>query len=455
MRTDIDRIDAVVKGADPVDPLSLAGPDSQEAANIWERVQAAVSLGADAPPFCSPRPRRARRLGVPAIGMGAVAAVVILVLQLLPSPALQSPSAAAAVLEHLAGEAAAVEPVPILKGDQWLQSEFRVSYLAAPPYSGQVSAALRSARAVVAVNAVVWANELTQTCSQQVVTSVAYNSPAGQQAWASSEYGLPSTPQPQCGSGALGKDSQAPGVLDVAQLPTEPAALARALETGTTGISALDEPFFRSHHYLTPFGRAVTLLVGPTLGGTPALWSALLRAMASMPGVTLIGTESTHSGATGVALGGATGLATGEGDRATIILSSSTGALLEARNVWVTSLLAGTSFGVLTIQWLDPAGSPQVVDSSMLPSSLAGQVPTGIVSAVTNPGVTLNRWNTWLGSVLLPQLPGHSSAGAGATSAPGVYDVSVVTVTPDPDIARIKRLFQESGLVHGIRSAMG
>jgi hypothetical protein len=455
MRTDIDHIDALVKGADPVDPLSLSGPESQEADRIWERVKAATSLGTDAPPFCRPRPRRARRLVLPAVGVGTVAAVIILVLQLLPSPALQSPSAAAAVLGHLAGEAADAEPVPILKGDQWLESEFRVSYLLAPPYSGHVSAALGSARAVVAVNAEVWANDLTQTCSQQVVTSIAYNSLASQQAWSSSGIGLPATPQPQCGSGALGEGSQAPGVLDVAQLPTDPATLAQALETGTTGISALDQPtVLRSHNYLTPFGRAVMLLVGPTLGATPALWSALFRAMAVMPGVDLIGTEPTHSGATGVALSGATGLATGEGDRATIILSPSTGALLEARNVWVTSLLEGTRFGVLAIQWLDPAGLPQVVDSTMLPSSLAGKVPTGIVSAVTNRGVPLDRWDAWLGSVLLSEFP-TASGGAGATSTPGVYDVSVVTFTPNPDVARIKRLFQASDLVHEIRSATG
>ncbi len=137
------------------------------------------------------------------------------------------------------------------------------------------------------------------------------------------------------------------------------------------------------------------LLVGPTLGATPVLWSALLRAMATMPGVDLLGTETTHSGATGVALAGATG----QGYRTTIILSPSTGALLEARNLLVFQLLATLpTIGVVTIQWLDPAGIPQVVDASMLPSSLAGQVPTGIVSAVTNPGVTLGRWNGWLRS---------------------------------------------------------
>lgn len=450
MRTDIDRIDALVKRADPVDPLSLAGPGSPEAEAIWERVQAAASLGTGASLLPRPGPMHARRLVLPVMGVGAVAAVVFLVLQLLPAPALQPTSAAAAVLRHLARQAAFAEPPPILNGDQWLQSSFQVSYLVAPPNNGSGSAALRSARAVITVNAEDWANDLSQSCSQQVVTSVAYNGPASQQAWSSNQPPLSSTSQSQCGSGFLGTGGKASGPLDAAQLPTEPPALAHVLDTGTTGIAALDQPLF-GRHYLTPFGRAVTLLVGPTLGATPALWSALLRAMATMPGVTLLGTETTHGGATGVALAGATG----EGYRTTIILSSSTGALIEARDLMVFPLVAGLiGIGVLTIQWLDPIGAPQVVDASMLPSSLVGQVPTGIVSAVTNPGVTLTRWGAWTRSIL-PQLPGHPSSGAASTNTRGVYDVSVVTYTPDPDVARIKGLFQRSGLVHGIRSAQG
>jgi hypothetical protein len=301
---------------------------------------------------------------------------------------------------------------------------------------------------VVTVNAEEWTNDLGQYCSRQVVVSWAY-SPANPQA-SSGQFDRPSSPPSQCGIGFLGSGSQAPGALDVAHLPTDPTALARALETGSTGIAALDTPLPGNRH-LTPFGRAVTLLVGPTLGATPALWSALLRAMATMPGVALLGTETTHGATSGVALAGATG----EGYRTTIILSPSTGALLEARNFLDLQLLAGLAgIGVLAIQWLDPAGNPEVVPTSMLPSSLAGQVPTGIVSAVTNPGVTLDRWNAWLRSVL-PELPGHSSAGASTTGTPGVYDVSVVTHAPDPDVARISGLLQASGLLHGIRSADG
>ena len=448
MSTDIDVIDALVKRADPVDPLSLAGPDSPDAEGIWERVQAATSLPKGTPPLSRPRAGRARRLVVPAIGVGALLAAVLLVLQLLPTPSLRAPNAAAAVLRHLAGEAAA-EPAPVLKSDQWLQSKSRVSYLVAPPHGGPESAAPRSARAVLTVNAEQWANDLGQYCSRQVVVSWA-SSPANPQA-SPGQFGEPSSPQSQCGIGFLGLGSQAPGALDVAHLPTDPTALARELETGSTGIPALDAPLPGNRPYLTPFGRAVTLLVGPTLGATPALWSALLRAMATMPGVAFLGTETTHSGATGAALAGATG----EGYRTTIVLSPSTGALLEAKNLLDLQLLAGLpSIGVVAIQWLDPVGTPEVVPTSMLPSSLAGQVPTGIVSAVTNPGVTLDRWNAWLRSVL-PELPGHSSAAAAATGTPGVYDVSVVTHSPDPDVARISGLFQTSGLLHRIRSAEG
>ena len=442
-----DDIDNLVKRADPVGPTPLVGPDSPEAEGIWERVLAATSPGAGVPPPPRPRSGQARRLTLPALGVGVVAAVVILVLQLLPTPVLPASSASAAVLRHLAERAAAVEPAAMLNGDQWLQSEFRVSYLAAPSHEGPESAALQAARAVVEVDAEVWANDLSQYCVRQVVTSVAYNSPASRQAWLSSGIGLPSTPQPECGSGSLRADGQGIGTLDVARLPTDPVALAKALETGTTGIAALDKP----PRSLTPFGRAVMLLVGPTLGATPALWSALLRAMATMPGVAFLGAETTHSGATGVALAGAAG----QGHRTTIILSPSTGALLEARKPVVFQLLATLpTTGVVAIQWLDAAGIPQVVDSGMLPSSLAGQVPTGIVSAVTKPGVPLSRWDAWLRSVL-PELPGNSSAGAGITGTPGVYSVSVITHAPDPDLALIMRLFRGSGLVHGIRSALG
>ena len=449
----MDHIDTLVKQADPVGPLPRRGADSPDAVVIWERVQTATASDATRSsgpgPRRPPRPRRARRVALPV--MGAIAAVVAVVLQLLPTRALQPPTAAAAVLRHLAGAAAAAPSAPALRDDQWLQSEYRLSYLAGPSHGVPESAAVEAARAFVTVNADVWANDLSQSCSRQVVTSVAYTSPAGRRAWSTSGAALPSTPQPQCGVGFLGKPTQSPGALDVSGLPTDRGALAHALEAGTTRIPLLDKPFVGDHH-LTPFGRAVTLLASPTIGATPALWSALLGAMATMPGVALLGNEATHSGTTGVALAGATG----EGYRTTIVLSPSTGALLEARNLLVEQFVAGVggSIGVVTIQWLDPSGVPHVVNASMLPASLAGQVPTGIVSAVADPGVTQDHLHAWVGSILA-ELPRHIAADVGATGTPGVFGVSVITLTPDPDIARITAQFQSSGLFHSVRSANG
>jgi hypothetical protein len=392
--------------------------------------------------------RRPRRWAVASAFSVAVVTLLLVVL-LIPSATLAPPSAAAAVLRHLANQAVAAAPAPILKDGQWLQSEFQVSYQAVPLSGGSRSGALRSTRAVVTTKAQDWTNDLSQYCSLQVVTSVTYGSPASRRAWQSNRNRLPPALPPQCASGYLGSGNHAPGIPDVARLSTDPTTLARVIEAGTTGLPVLDQPLPGNHH-LTPFGRAVILLVGPTLGATPAFWSALLRAMATMPGVALLGTETTHRGGTGVALVGATG----EGYRTTIVLSPSSGALLEARNLLVGQLVAGLPFGALAIQWLDPVGTPHVVDTTMLPAPLAGQVPTGIVSALTDPGVSLSRWNKWL-STVLPGVAGNPTAGAGATNTRGMYAVSVVTRNPDPDIAGIARLFQASGLVHGIRSAEG
>ena len=451
----MDHIDTLVKQADPIALLPRRGPDSPDAVAIWERLQAATSSDtrrlSGPRPLSGVQPRRARRVVLPVMGAITVAAVAAVVLQFLPTRALQAPSAAAAVLRHLAGKAATAPSAPALRDYQWLQSEFRLSYLAGPSHGAREPAAVEEARAVVTVDADVWANDLSQSCSQQVVTSVAYASPASRLAWSSSGLAPPSTPQPQCGVGFLGEATQSPGTLDVRGLPTDRSALAHALATGTTGIPLLDKPLVGERH-LTPFGRAVALLASPTIGGTPALWSALLQAMATMPGVALLGSEATHSGSTGVALAGATG----EGYRTTIVLSPSTGALLEARNLLVEQLVAGAggSIGVVAIQWLDPSGIPHVVNTSMLPSSLAGQVPTGIVSAVADAGVTQDRLHAWVGSILA-ELPRHIAADVGATGTPGGLGVSVITLTPGPDVARIRALFQSSGLFRSIRSANG
>jgi len=143
----------------------------------------------------------------------------------------------------------------------------------------------------------------------------------------------------------------------------------------------------------------VLLLAEPTVGSTPQFWSGLLRAMSTFSGVTLLGTETTHGGARGLAFAG-------ENDsvKAIVVLSPSTGALLEARNINVYSFLSVynnllTSFlpaaekssggGVsAAFQWLDPIGMPSVVDRVPAAFGQVPRAPSAAIDVTMKPGTT-------------------------------------------------------------------
>jgi hypothetical protein len=147
------------------------------------------------------------------------------------------------------------------------------------------------------------------------------------------------------------------------------------------------------------FQRAVLLLAEPTVGGTPQFWSALLRAMSTFPGVTLLGTETTHSGATGLAFAGQN-----DSVQAVVVLSPATGALLEARNINVYSFeslytnlqtsffpVAEKSSGggiAAAFQWLDPIGTPSVVDSVPPAFGQVPPTPSAAIDVTMKPGTT-------------------------------------------------------------------
>jgi len=146
--------------------------------------------------------------------------------------------------------------------------------------------------------------------------------------------------------------------------------------------------------------RAAAILLGPTTGPTPALTAAVYRALALMPNVDSLGTVTTHSGMTGVGFGSTSPFF---GKRA-IIVDPDTGQLLELQNISPTSpydamgmsverafVLPSTrglsNSGNSNVEWLDPVGSPAVVNG--LPSSLSVQLPsvTAQVTAAESQGV--------------------------------------------------------------------
>jgi hypothetical protein len=173
------------------------------------------------------------------------------------------------------------------------------------------------------------------------------------------------------------------GPLDAGSLPTDPATLAEELSDGTTGIASLDSVSPPSG--VSPgLYRAAILLTVPPINEQPTFYRTLYNALATMPGITSLGSVRTHSGSTGVGFGSGAG-----NTMETIVVDPSTGQLLEATNppamsgLWEFLLLqaylgsldipgslaagsANPAFG-LSLRWIDPSDSSSVTSQSSVP----------------------------------------------------------------------------------------
>jgi hypothetical protein len=307
-----------------------------------------------------------------------------------------------------------------------------------------------------------WANGATTTCTQELFGSATFASATNEQAWVAA--GLQTQPSPNQASKCTVVDvvpSEAVGVtgaVDVSGLPTDPGRLAQELENGTTGIGPLDNVPPSTLGANPGFSRAVLLLVGPIVSATAEFQVAVLNAIALLPGITLAGTETTHSGTTGVAFTAQTGPGT-----TTVILSPSSGSLLEARNFLSFAFQSvgdavGSSFGTppgggsrsVGIQWIDPVSTPTVVnslpagiDNTGGPPSIGPAIAT--ISAVTKPGVTFDQLNSFENQAF-PKLAGDPGWGGSESPTMGIYNVEVTVHAPDGNAEAVKALLVSSGL---------
>jgi hypothetical protein len=249
------------------------------------------------------------------------------------------------------------------------------------------------------------------------------------------------------------------GAFDISSLPTDPATLAQELEAGTTRIPDLDRLPSGEISVNPGFARAVVLLVGPTVGASPSFWSALLNAMAAMKGVSALGNVTTHSGSTGLGFSAQSGLG-----QITIVLSPSTGTLLEARNLQDPALEEGSGeafvnsadpHGIASeggstknvVGWLDPITGPTVVDS--LPNAVQRQLPptsttTGFIQAETHTGVTVAQLVSLTRQ--LRQLSGSPLPGFSGIENPPVWLFTVATHGTTGDENRVAAVMKQSGL---------
>jgi hypothetical protein len=182
-------------------------------------------------------------IGVATLAAAAVLAVVELMPPVHHSYVKRPPVAAATQLRKIA---LAVEQQATLSPDanQWLRTEQRMSIAAEVSQVG--STPTPNAQATINATITTWSNTTGQACVSAATEPAEFASPANQTAWMSA--GLTNQPSDQPVTGCdsiiqgdtVGTLTESTGVIDVSALPTDSTTLANELETGTTGIPAID-----------------------------------------------------------------------------------------------------------------------------------------------------------------------------------------------------------------------
>jgi hypothetical protein len=267
-----------------------------------------------------------------------------------------------------------------------------------------------------------WSDSSGLSCVSITTQPAQFASAQDQVAWTG--LGLLVTPEPQpitdCSGPGTGDSppdtiTGSSQLIDVSGLPTDPQALMQQLQAGKTGIPAVDDMLPDIANPDIAFQRAALLLVGPTVGATPQFQSALYQAIALLPGVTSLGTTTTHNGQTGVGFA-----VPSPNGQSAIVVDPKTGALIEIRNLEDSSALTSlaeryvgsmsamrvTSYST-QLQWFDPVGQPALVPKAELPSD----VPVSIY-AVAKPGVSNQMFA--FGESLDRQYGGPSAGGSGS-----------------------------------------
>jgi RNA polymerase sigma factor (sigma-70 family) len=382
----------------------------------------------------APNRRRATVL-ISGLAAAGVAAAVVAFLVVAPPSARQTPKATEAFPVHLSpgdqlrliADRVADQPIPRPGSGQALSTQSTLS-LVATVNNG-------AAQATIELSVQKLSTASGQTCTTLSAQPAQFASPAEQAAW--NNLHLLATPNPptasaclQSGDGATPPDAitGAGQLIDVSSLATDPSTLEQELENGTTGIAALDQLLPDQAAPNPGFQRAAMLLIGPTIGATEQFDAALYRAIALLPGVASLGSTTTHEGQTGQ------GYASGPGaSQSTIVVNPSTGQLLEVRGLDDSDSLTSLATHYLgsgpmlvnaystQLQWLDPDGSPSVVELSNLPAG----VPV-FVFATTMTGVTYNETLSSVQALVEPYTKDLQSSGFQATHPTGSPSVAAL-----------------------------
>ena len=141
----------------------------------------------------------------------------------------------------------------------------------------------------------VWTNAADIGRALRTDSALQFSSPRDQEAWNASPAGQHFSQEFPSTSGSQGRGLREQAVVDISDLPTDPDQLATVIASGGlhTNIDLIP-----SGDNAT-FQRSAALLLGPDVGMSPSLASALFQVLANQPGTRLVGRVADHNGQEG------------------------------------------------------------------------------------------------------------------------------------------------------------
>jgi hypothetical protein len=350
-------LDTLIRDADRAPNTTIPTGDTAAARCLHDRLVA--------------KKRRGQRYRLSLGGVLSVAGVaaIITVLASPGSSPLTPASAAAAVLRHAANAVQDQQPLELSPG-QYLYTEIETLGLPSGFESGEGNEPF----VLYPTTIQSWTGaDGSSRRAETVGGAPQFPTPQAEQAWI--EAGQP-TPTDEFNAWAREHDETFPAnsvqtPQDYSHLPTDPAALRAAIESGATGVTVPDLSPLPASSPTAVFAIAAQLLATPGEGAQPGLAAALYNVMASLPGIENLGQATDHTGRTGIAIALPGRFALRE-----IIVDPADGAMLEQSQVLTNPAteppIFKTEFGDTpgeTLSWTDYLNSGVVNSTSVTPNS--------------------------------------------------------------------------------------
>jgi hypothetical protein len=274
-------IDQLIRDADPAGEFAVPGSDSPVARQSFERMLAARSRQS--------RTRRRRiTISVAGAAVAALGAAITLITSI--TPVVPVSPAAAAILNQAAVAASHQKPIVLPPGDYFytmtrgfgiVMTEWKPRMIYYPEYVSTDQS---------------WLTANGNGKDIYTIVSPITFAHGTRDIWIAAGKPAIYSQNPTITTG-----DEVP-LVNLSHLPARPAALARQISHKRTGLADINADIEDPSSPTGLFRAALEILSTKSVGGTPALRSALFNLMAQQPGIKDLGTTKTRSGQSGIGL---------------------------------------------------------------------------------------------------------------------------------------------------------